>query len=105
VFSRTKTGDDTNSIFINSDIEGRVSEIKRQPGKDIWLYGGAEITTTLLNLDLIDEFRLAVHPVIIGSGKPLFQNIRDRHKLKLTDVEGYKSGVILVKYQSETLAT
>ena len=105
VFSRTKAGDDTDAIFINSDIEERVLGIKQQPGKNIWLYGGAEITTTLLNLDLIDEFRLAVHPVIIGSGKPLFQNIRDRHKLKLTDVEGYKSGVILVKYQSETLAT
>ena len=105
VFSRTKTGDDTNAIFINSDIEERVLEIKQQPGKNIWLYGGAKMTTTLLNLGLIDEFRLAVHPVIIGSGKPLFQNIQDRHKLKLTDVEGYKSGVILVKYHSETPAS
>lgn len=101
VFSKTKTGDDTDAIFINSDINERVLEIKQQPGKNIWLYGGAEITTTLLNLDLIDEFRLAVHPVVIGNGKPLFQNIQDTHKLKLIDVEGYKSGVILVKYQTD----
>ena len=101
VFSRTKTGDHTDAIFINSDIKEKVLEIKRQPGKNIWLYGGAKITTTLLNLGLIDEFRLAVHPVIIGSGKPLFRNIQDRHKLKLIDVEGYKSGVILVKYQAD----
>ena len=58
------------------------------------------MTTTFLNLDLIDEFRLAVHPVIIGAGKPLFQNVEDRHKLKLIDVEGYRSGVMLVKYQT-----
>ena len=101
VFSKTKTGDDTDAIFINSDIEEKVSEIKQQPGKNIWLYGGAKLITTLLNLDLIDEIRLAVHPVIIGNGRPLFQNIHDRHKLKLIDVEGYKSGVILVKYQAE----
>lgn len=100
VFSKTKTGDDTDAIFINSDIKERVLEIKNQPGKNIWLYGGAKMTTTLLNLDLIDEFRLAVHPVIIGAGKPLFQSIEDRHKLKLIGVEGYRSGVMLVKYKT-----
>ena len=101
VFSRTKTGDASDAIFINSDIQERVLEIKQQPGENIWLYGGAKMVTTLLNFDLIDEFRLAVHPVVIGSGKPLFQNIEDRHKLKLIDVEGFGSGVILVKYQTD----
>ncbi|MGB7069112.1 MAG: dihydrofolate reductase family protein [Pyrinomonadaceae bacterium] len=101
VFSKTQAGDDTDAIFINSDIRQRVLEIKNQPGENIWLYGGAKMVTNLLNLDLIDEFRLAVHPVIIGSGKPLFQNIEDRHKLTLIEVEGYRSGVILVKYRSD----
>lgn len=104
VFSKTKTGDNTKAIFISIDIEERVLEIKRQPGKNIWLYGGAKLTTTLLNLDLVDEFRLAIHPVILGKGKQLFQNIEDRHKLKLIDVKSYKSGVILVKYQTERTA-
>jgi len=100
VFSKAKTGDNTKAIFIRSDIQERVLEIKRQPGKNIWLYGGTKLTTTLLNLDLVDEFRLAIHPVILGKGKQLFQNIEDRHKLKLIDVKGYKSGVMLVKYQT-----
>ena len=100
VFSTTKTGDNTNAIFINSDIKERVLEIKQQTGKAIWLYGGAKIITTFLNLDLIDEYRLAVHPVILGKGKPLFQNIEKKHKLTLVDVKGYKSGVILKRYKA-----
>lgn len=100
VFSRTKTGDDTDAIFINSNIEERVSEIKNQPGKNIWLYGGAKTVTTFLNLDLIDEYRLAVHPVVIGKGKPLFQDIEDRHKLSLINVKGYESGVTLLEYKA-----
>lgn len=99
VFSNTKKGDDTNAIFINSNIKESVLKIKEQQGKDIWLYGGAKLATTFLNFDLIDEYRLAVHPVILGKGKPLFQNIGDRHKLTLTDAKSYKSGVILLTYK------
>jgi dihydrofolate reductase len=100
VFSTTKTSDNTNAVFINSNIRDRVLEIKQQPGKNIWLYGGAKIIETFLNLDLIDEYRLAVHPVILGKGKPLFQNIKKRHKLELVEVKGYKSGVVLQKYRA-----
>ena len=100
VFSRTKTGDNTDAIFINSNIKERVLEIKRQPGKNIWLYGGAKIITTFLNLDLIDEYKLAVHPVILGKGKPLFQNIEKMHKLELVEIKTYKSGVTLQKYKA-----
>jgi dihydrofolate reductase len=100
VFSTTKTGDNTNAIFINTDINERVLEIKQQTGKDIWLYGGAKIITTFLNLDLIDEYRLAVHPVILGKGKPLFQNIERKHKLTLVDVKGYNSSVMLKRYKT-----
>ena len=79
-------------------------EIKQQKGKNIWLYGGAKLVTTFLNLDLIDEYKLAVHPVILGKGKPLFQNIEDRHKLILIDVKSYKSGVIMLTYQTDRTA-
>ena len=101
VFSKTKKDDNTNAIFINSNIKERVLEIKEQSGKNIWLYGGAKITTTFLNLDLIDEYKLALHPAIIGKGKRLFQNIEDRHKLTLTEAKGYKSGVTLLTYNTD----
>lgn len=99
VFSRTKTGDNSKASFISSNIKERVLEIKQQPGKNIWLYGGPGIITTFFNLDLIDELRLAVHPVIIGKGKPLFQGILNTHKLALDSVQGYKSGVTLLTYK------
>lgn len=98
VFSRTIKGDGTNAVFINSRIKETVEEIKQQPGKNIWLYGGSDLTTTFLNLNLIDVFRLAVHPVILGQGKPLFKDIKERQKLKLLDVKGYSSGIILESY-------
>ena len=101
VFSRIKTGDNTNGIFINANIKERVLEIKQQAGKNIWLYGGAKIITTFLNLDLIDEYRLAVHPVILGKGKPLFQNIKERHRLELVEIKTYKTGVTLQRFKAK----
>ncbi|WP_118951647.1 dihydrofolate reductase family protein [Taibaiella helva] len=99
VFSKTVSDDGTDAIFINTGIKQEVQKIKQQPGKHIWLYGGAKIATTFFNLGLIDELRLAVHPVILGKGKPLFRNIEDRHKLDLLEMEKYPSGVTLVRYR------
>ena len=102
VFSTTKKSDDSHSIFINDNIHERVMEIKKQGGKDIWLYGGGKLITTFMNLGLIDIFRLAVHPVILGSGKPLFNNTKDRSELKLMEVKTSKSGVVLLIYAVNT---
>jgi dihydrofolate reductase len=99
VFSHSQTRDETDAIYVNSDIKERVNQIRSQPGKNIWLYGGAKLITSFMNLDLVDEYRLAVHPVIIGRGKPLFENIEERHRLDLVDVKGYPSGVMLVQYK------
>ena len=99
VFSRSQTGDGTGAIFINADVQTRVREIKDQPGENIWLYGGANLITSFMNLDLVDEYRLAVHPVIIGKGKPLFENIETRHRLDLVEAKGHPSGVTLLHYK------
>ncbi len=98
VFSTSKTNDTSNAIFINSNIKERVMEIRQQPGKDIWLYGGGKLITTFINLGLVDIFRLAVHPVILGAGKLLFKDIKERVGLKLTGTQTSKSGVILLTY-------
>ena len=100
VFSRTKTNDGK-AIFINSNIKRSVQEILQQPGKDIWLYGGGDLITTFINLGLVDVYRLAVHPVILGAGKPLFENIKDRVELHLKDAKPSKSGVILLAYETK----
>lgn len=99
VFSQTMKDDPTGAIVINAGIKEKVQEIKQQPGKNIWLYGGAKIATTFFNLDLIDEIRLAIHPVILGKGKPLFQDIEHKKRLTLLSSQDYASGVTLVKYK------
>lgn len=102
VFSKTMKDDHSGAIIIGADIKEKVLAIKQQPGKNIWLYGGAKIATTFFNLGLIDEIRLAIHPVILGKGKPLFQNIEQKKELVLLSTQDYKSGVTLVKYKVKT---
>ena len=63
---------------MNGDIKTEVVKIKNKGGKDIWLFGGAIFTTTLMNLKLVDELHLAVHPILLGGGKPLFHAITER---------------------------
>ncbi|GGJ69877.1 dihydrofolate reductase [Anoxybacillus voinovskiensis] len=98
VFSRTQKEADDKAIFINDNILEEVLKLKNEPGKDIWLYGGANLITTFINLGLIDEFRLSVHPVILGEGKPLFIDIKQRLNLKLVNTRTFSSGVVQLIY-------
>ncbi|CRK82813.1 dihydrofolate reductase family protein [Neobacillus massiliamazoniensis] len=98
VFSRTQKGTDSKAIFINDNILEEVNKLKNKPGKDIWLYGGASLITTFINLGLVDEFRLSVHPVILGEGKPLFIDIKQRLNLKMVNTRTFSSGVVQLIY-------
>ena len=98
VFSTTLKEVKPGDILIKGDIEAAVKRIKNEPGKDIWLFGGASLTASLLNLGLIDEIGLAVHPIILGGGKPLFSNIKNRIPLTLSDAKTYSSGLVALTY-------
>lgn len=98
VFSNQKR-DEKNATFINSDMATKVSEIKNQGGKDIWLYGGASLIKTFIQLNLIDVYRISVHPIVLGSGKPLFEDLKQRLHLKLTKTNVFKSGVVQLIYK------
>ncbi len=98
MYSRTQKGTDNKAIFINDNIVEEVNKLKNKPGKDIWLYGGASLITTFINLGLVDEFRLSVHPVILGEGKPLFIDIKQRLNLKLVNTKTFSSGVVQLIY-------
>ena len=98
VFSKTQKGTDNQAIFINDNIPEEVAKLKSKPGKDIWLYGGASLITTFMDLGLIDEFRLSVHPVILGEGKPLFIDIKQRIHLNLVHTKSFSSGVVQLIY-------
>lgn len=99
VFSKTQKKSENNVTFINENIEEEIIKLKNKPGKDIWLYGGASLITTFINLGLVDEFRLSVHPIILGEGKPLFIDIEHRVKLKLVETKRFSSGVVQLCYQ------
>jgi len=98
VFSKKQKGTDGKAIFINDDILEHVQQIKNKPGKDIWLYGGSSLITTFIRLGLVDEFRLSVHPVVLGEGKPLFMDITERLNLKLVQTRTFSSGVVQLIY-------
>jgi dihydrofolate reductase len=105
VFSTTLDKVKGSASLINRDTKNEVERIKREPGKDIWLFGGAQLTTSLLNLGLVDELSLAVYPVLLSAGKPLFNNITDRINLKLLDTKTYSTGVISLTYSLLTSKT
>jgi dihydrofolate reductase len=98
VFSNTLTEVKPGAMLINKDIAAAVKRIKSEPGKDIWLFGGASLTTSLMNLGLVDEISLAVHPIILGGGKPLFEQLRGRVLLNLVDSKTYSSGLVSLTY-------
>lgn len=98
VFSRTQNRTDNNITLINDNIPEEVNKLKNTVGKDIWLYGGASLITTFLNYGLVDELRLSVHPVILGEGKPLFIDIKQRMNPKLVNTRRFSSGVIQLCY-------
>ena len=80
-------------------IGGEIANLKKQPGKDLMIQGSASIVQQLTNLGLIGDYRLLMHPVVLGSGKPLFNTIRVRNSLKLVDAKTYGNGVVGVRNQ------
>jgi dihydrofolate reductase len=100
VFSKTlQKAEWKNSRLIKENIKDEILKIKQQPGKDMVILGSASIVQTFTNLGLFDEYRLLLHPVVLGSGKPLFKDIKDRLKLKLMKTKTYKNGVVSLDYQ------
>lgn len=90
---------DTRATFIKSDIAERVAEIKSREEKNIWLYGGAGLIKSFIGLDLIDIYRISVHPVVLGSGKPLFEDVKERMELNLIKTNIFRSGVAQLIYE------
>ena len=99
VFSKTMKGANGDVQIIRSDIKHEVLEIKAQSGKDIWLFGGASLTASLMNAQLVDELQLSIHPIILGRGKALFQGLNERMSLTLTDTKSYSSGLVQLIYR------
>lgn len=79
-------------------VEEKVLELRQQPGRDI-LVGSRSLIIQLMRLNLVDEYQFCVHPVVIGKGLPLFENINDRTVLKLIKTKTFSSGAITLYYK------
>jgi dihydrofolate reductase len=98
VFSRTLAGSDwTNTTIWKDNVAGTVARLKRDTAKDIFLFGSADLAADLIAHDLIDEYRIGVCPVLLGSGTLLFKPGK-RHKLKLTDSKSLSTGIVISRY-------
>jgi dihydrofolate reductase len=101
VFSKTVTHINWTNVRVANDIIEEVRELKKEPGKDILIYGGAGIVSSFIRENLIDEYHLFINPVIIGKGKPIFSNTMQTMPLKLVDTIKSNTGIIILQYVPE----
>jgi dihydrofolate reductase len=100
VFSKTlKKVEWKNSRLVSTSIPEEVSELKQQAGTDIIVLGSAKLASFLLQLRLVDEYRVIVNPVLLGKGRPLFADITERIRLKLLATKVLASGVVILSYE------
>lgn len=88
-----------NSILLQGDVVEEVARLKRQPGNELQVHGSAELVRTLMNQDLVDEYRLLIHPVILGNGKRLFADGTTPAALELIDSRITSRGVVAHIYR------
>lgn len=98
VFSNTLQKVKKGVQLVSGDVISRVREIKSAAGKDIWLFGGAELTHSFLEAGLVDQLWLSVHPLLLGNGKKLFRELAGRVPLKLAACDTYPTGLVSLKY-------
>jgi dihydrofolate reductase len=97
VFSTTLEQVGWNSRLVRDNVAEEVGRLKAQPGLTMSV-GGPGLAASLMQLGLIDEFRLYVHPVILGGGKPMFTPLREKIDLRLVETQRFGSGVVLLRY-------
>lgn len=100
VFSRTlEKAEWNNTRIISANAEDQVFQLKQQPGKNILIFGSADLSSTLMQRNLIDEYRLGLNPIVLGGGGPLFKSSPHRLKMKLLEARPLKGDCVLLRYQ------
>jgi dihydrofolate reductase len=90
-----------NSRLIRENIAEEIAKLKQQPGKNMMIFGSPSIAQTFMQLGLIDEYRINLNPIVLGSGIPLFKDSMDTINLKLVETKTFSSGVLGLHYQPE----
>lgn len=99
VFSNSLDIVDKDFTLLKGDIHKLVTTIQEQDGKDIAVYGGANLLSSLLDLNLIDELNMSVIPVLLGDGKPMVDILKERAYLTLVETKQFLSGTVQLIYQ------
>ncbi len=99
VFSNTLDTSDKDFTLLKGDIHKSITNIKEHEGKDIAIYVGANLLSSLLVLNLIDELNMSVIPVVLGEGKPMVSILKQRIYLKLLETKKFSSGAVQLIYQ------
>lgn len=103
VFSRTlDRADWNNTQLVKGDAATEIRRLKQLPEKDIAIFGSSDLTVSVMDAGLVDEYRIFVSPVFLGGGKTLLQGLRTRLNLHLVSSRIFKSGVALLCYQPDT---
>jgi dihydrofolate reductase len=91
-----------NSTLIRDDVAGAIRKLKAEDGKDIQVMGSGALVQTLIRENLVDEYQLMVHPIVLGNGKRLFRDGLDRNGLELIESAATTKGVLLLRYRPAT---
>lgn len=102
VFSRTlERVTWNNSRLVSDDVPGEVARLKQQAGGDMFVFGSADFSATLIEHGLADEYRIGLNPVILGEGTPFFKGRSKQLPLTLVDVKPFSSGLVILHYRPE----
>lgn len=101
VFSRRRAGSrDAHAEFIGAPVGPFMRRLQQQPGRDLWLVGGGELVREFVNDDLIDDFIVSVHPIVLGAGLPLFPAPCRETPLRHVKTVAFDSGLVQMHYQA-----
>ena len=98
VFSTTLEKVDWNSRLVRGNIAEEVAKLRLQPGKEMSV-GGPTLASSFMRLGLIDEYRLVVHPVVLGGGTPFFPELDEKIGLQLVETRTFGSGAVYLRYR------
>jgi dihydrofolate reductase len=100
VFSRTLNKVDWNNTrLVKNDMLSEIRKLKQESGKDLTVLGSGNIVSQLTQERLIDEYQILLNPVVIGKGKTMFEDVKDRFSLKLTKTRVFGNGNVLLTYE------
>ena len=88
----------TNSHLISANVVEEIARLKEEPGQDLLLSGSGKLLHTLMEHDLVDEYRLMLHPIVLGGGQKLFEHETQAKTLKLVETKPFATGIVILTY-------